>query len=410
MDQAYGGPFGGANRPTAAQKVDLVVGVDSASQMEGQVQVQQGGWRASTDGRTLFGQGLVPSRIGTEAGGAANRRVLLGDLAVQDSLRGGVIADMLVSQDGHQTLLEGAETPFDLAFGLRAGRDQVGHAQGGESALELRRRLAVIGHGIVAKEAQAVGVDDQRQGVLAKEAAEMLEVIPSGVCGHKSRAQEFAGMIIDGQEQSLLGWAGPPLVDGGIMLPQLAEAGTFPPAADLGPRFRLAKQVGKMGAHIGRDRLPVTLETEAPGQLIGDPLKVGRLLPRDKIQQKLAGCRWPDWPMASARRVGTECSAIQEPAGAEAIEVGLADLQVLAGFRPINQPIVKLLENVLEKGAGQAFGQLIFFTVESGAGRVPGSRGFVGLRFAPASSPPRPRDPSPRGILRSPFELSAFSF
>ena len=73
VDQAYGGPFGGANRPTAAQKVDLVVGVDSASQMEGQVQVQQGGWRASTDGRTLFGQDLVPSRIGTEARGVANR-------------------------------------------------------------------------------------------------------------------------------------------------------------------------------------------------------------------------------------------------------------------------------------------------------------------------------------------------
>jgi hypothetical protein len=90
----------------------------------------------------------------------------------------------------------------------------VGHAQGGESALELRRGIAVIGHGIVAKEAQAVGVHDQRQGVLEKEPAKMLEMIPSGIGGDKDRAQEFSGMIIDGQQRVCLagpghhGWMG----------------------------------------------------------------------------------------------------------------------------------------------------------------------------------------------------------
>ena len=60
--------------------------------------------------------------------------------------------------------------------------------------------------------------------MLEKEAAKMLEMIPSGVGGDKDRAQEFAGMIIDGQEQGLLFMGGPPLVDGGIVLPKFIDA------------------------------------------------------------------------------------------------------------------------------------------------------------------------------------------
>jgi len=44
-----------------------------------------------------------------------------------------------------------------------------------------------IRHRIVAKEAEAVGVDHQRQAVPEKQATEMLEVIPCGVGGDKDR-------------------------------------------------------------------------------------------------------------------------------------------------------------------------------------------------------------------------------
>ena len=88
--------------------------------------------------------------------------------------------------------MQGSKTAFDLAFGLRAGGDQMGHAQGGEGALELRAGIAVIGHGIMAKEAEAIGVHDQRQIVLEKKAAKMLEMIPSGIGGDKDCAQKFS--------------------------------------------------------------------------------------------------------------------------------------------------------------------------------------------------------------------------
>jgi len=43
--------------------------------------------------------------------------------------------------------------------------------------------------------------------------------------------------------------------------------------------------------------------------------------------------------------------------------VCLADLEEVGGFCAVDLPVIKLLENVLEKGAGQAFGQLFFLGV-----------------------------------------------
>ena len=75
----------------------------------------------------------------------------------------------------------------------------------------------------MAKEAEAVGVDDQRQAVPEKETAKMLEMIPGRVGGDKDRAQEFARMVIDRQQEGLLFIGRPPLVDGGVMLPEFAD-------------------------------------------------------------------------------------------------------------------------------------------------------------------------------------------
>src|SRR5580692_707260 len=121
MDQGDGRAFGWGNGPTAAQKVDLVIGVDPAAQMERQMEIQQGGSWARTDGRAFFLKSLVPGRVGAVARGAADGGILVGDLAIQDELSGGVIADLFVSQQRDQPLLEGSKAAFDFAFGLWAG-------------------------------------------------------------------------------------------------------------------------------------------------------------------------------------------------------------------------------------------------------------------------------------------------
>jgi len=142
----------------------------------------------------------------------------------QHDLSGDIAADFFIGEECHQAFLQGAEAALDLALGLRAGGDQMGDAECGKGALELGAGIPVIGHGVMAEEAQTVSVDHYGQAVLEKEAAKMLEMIPGGVGGDKDRAQEFAGMIIDGEQQGLLVRGGPPLVDGGVVLPEFINA------------------------------------------------------------------------------------------------------------------------------------------------------------------------------------------
>jgi hypothetical protein len=156
--------------PALAKKVDLVVGVDPAFQMESQMEVQQGYRRTGTRGGTLFCQGLLSGRIWAKAGGAAKGGVLALNLAVEHDLCGDIVADFFIGKDGHQAFLQGSKTAFDLAFGLRAGSDQMGDPQSGEGALELGTRITIIGHGIMSKQVKTVGVHDHQQAVLEKEA------------------------------------------------------------------------------------------------------------------------------------------------------------------------------------------------------------------------------------------------
>jgi len=212
----------------------------------------------------------------------------------------------------------------------------------------------------MAKEAQAVSVHDHRQAVPEKEAAKMLEMIPSGVGGDKDRAQEFAGMIIDGQQQGLLFIGGPPLVDGGIVLPQFIDVGAFPTPPGFGTRFGLADEVRKVGSGKSGHRLSMALESEAGCQLVGDQLEVGRLLERNELLEEGDGFRRPVRPMVAAGELGDEVGAFSEEAGAEPVKVGATDLELERGLGDVDQPLIELLQDLLEKQVGEAFGELLF--------------------------------------------------
>ncbi len=71
----------------------------------------------------------------------------------------------------------------------------------------------------MAEQGQAVSIKGHRQAVQDERAAEVLEVVPSSVRGNKDGGQEFAGMVIDREQESLFVIGGPPLMDGGVVLP-----------------------------------------------------------------------------------------------------------------------------------------------------------------------------------------------
>lgn len=110
----------------------------------------------------------------------------------------------------------------------------------------------------------------------------------------------------------------------------------------------------------GGHRLPMAFETEAGIQFVGQQLEVGRLLERDKLLEEGNDFRWPVWPMIAARELGGEVGAFPEEAGAKPVKVGASDLELAAGISEVDQPLIELLEDLLEKQVGEAFGDLLF--------------------------------------------------
>ena len=91
------------------------------------MEVQQGCRRTGTRDSALFCQSFLPGRIGAEAGGAADGGILALNLPVEHDLCGGIAGDFFIGQDCHQAFfLQGSKAAFDLAFGLRAGSNQMG--------------------------------------------------------------------------------------------------------------------------------------------------------------------------------------------------------------------------------------------------------------------------------------------
>jgi len=246
----------------------------------------------------------------------------------------------------------------------------MGDSEGGESALELGARVAIIGHGIMTKETEAVGVHDHGQEVLEKESAKMFEVIPGGVGGDKDRTQEFAGMIIDGEQEGLLFLGRPPLVDGRIVLPEFADAGAFPSSAGFGTRFGLADQFGKACSGKGGHGLAVAFETNAGLEFIRHELKIGRFLQGQELLEEAHGLGRPIRPMVPAGALGGEAGAFLKETSAEPVKMGSADLEVMGSIRGVNLTVIELPEDLLEKQVGQSPGDLLFWFLDIFSGWI----------------------------------------
>ena len=118
VDDGHGLARGRSDFPTLTEEVDLVVGLAAATKMQGEMQVEEAGFRGRTQGVAGFVLGLVPGLIGGEASGPANSAVLALNLAVEDDLGRVVMDDSLEGQQGEQALLEGAEATFDFPLGV----------------------------------------------------------------------------------------------------------------------------------------------------------------------------------------------------------------------------------------------------------------------------------------------------
>ena len=64
--------------------------------------------------------------------------------------------------------------------------------------------------------------------------------------------------------------------------------------------------------------------------------------------------------MIATRELGSELGAFSQKTGAQSVEVGAANLELEGSIRDVDQPLIELLEDLLKKQVGEAFGELLF--------------------------------------------------
>ena len=212
-----------------------------------------------------------------------------------------------------------------------------------------------------------------------EDAAEVLEVMPSGIGGNEGTGQELAGMIIDGEQEGLLVVGRPPLMDGGVVLPKFPHAGALPAAARLGNGRGCADQEWEVAAGVSGDRFPVAVEGEAGGQFVGDELVIGRSLQWEEDLQELLDLVRPSGAMTAAGEAEGEGRRVLEPSRPEAEEVGATDAQELGGGVGIEIAAVESVECLVDEPKGEAFRELMFFKVTLSAKPTPRTSLFVSL-------------------------------
>ena len=271
---------------------------------------------------------------------------------VEESLCGAVSVDALEREQGQKAILKGAETALDLAFGLGTRSDEMGDSQRGERPLEFRAGIPAIGRGLVAEEGQSVGVEGHRATMPEEGAAEVFEMMPGGVGRDKSGAEVFAGMVVDGKEEGLLVVGRPPRVDGGVVLPEFADAGALPTPLGFGDGKRLQDEVGEVGARVGGDGLAIPVEGEAVGKLVGDELEIRRALEGQEGPEEGSDLWGPTLVVIAAGDARGEAWSVVEPREADPEEMCPTDGEKLTGVGGVESSPIEGLEGLANELRG----------------------------------------------------------
>jgi len=222
----------GRDRPGGAEEVDGVILVEASSEGESEMEIEESGRRRRLEEGAFFALGFEPGGIWSGRDGADMMRgVVAGQEGGEACVGGSKGTDFFVAEDGGEAILEVAKAALDFAFGLGIWSDAMIDAQAEESALELAARLSFgLGAGRT-KEAQSIGVDGGWKTKEFEGRAEVAKVVPGGVGGDQTSGDNFAGVIVLGENEDLFLAAWPPRVEGTVMLPEFADVGALPAAA-----------------------------------------------------------------------------------------------------------------------------------------------------------------------------------
>ena len=177
--------------------------------------------------------------------------------------------------------------------------------------------------------------------MLLEGSAKMAEVIPCGVRPDKTAGHDQARMIIDAQEQGLLGRIRPPLMDAAVVLPQLPGMSAAEATVRPHPAGRARHQPGKVLFHIGLDAGSGTVKPAQPLQFIRHELIVRRVLQREEAFQKPMHRLWPELAVVAAAGPGVISGFVPQPHRPELVKPAAADLKAGAGAGGIQFAVIE---------------------------------------------------------------------
>lgn len=275
VDDGYDFIWHRSDGPVFTQEVQSIIGIEAALEVEGQMQIQEGHRWDRAQVVAFFFEGQFPGGVGGQVGGATDLVLVVPvDLDLEQSVGVFIIGDFFISQEGDQAVLQGAEAAFDFAFGLGIGSDAMSHAQRSEGALELGMGVEPVVGGGVAKERQSIGVKAGGRAVLFDHRTKMNKVRPSGIAGGEGAAEDFTGVIVQGQDEVGITFGGPPGMRRTVVLPEFADARALPAPTGFGAAFWSGNQMSEVRSGIGGDGGAGAVKIKLASQFIGQQRKV----------------------------------------------------------------------------------------------------------------------------------------
>lgn len=173
-------------------------------------------------------------------------------------------------------------------------------------------------------------------------------MIPSGVGRDENSAEDFAGMIVDGENEALPFLGLPPAVRRGIVLEEFADGSALPAAPRFGPPLGNGDQVRKMKPDGVGDCRARAGEAEAPRDLIGRESEIRRMRVRQEVAQEVKHRHWPELGTRAAGGFRVELSAGPQPLSPQVIKLRTAYLQAVGRCLGIHFTGIKSGKNGLE--------------------------------------------------------------
>lgn len=154
----------------------------------------------------------------------------------------------------------------------------------------------------------------------------MGEVRPGGVAGDKGATEDFAGMVIEGEDERGTMVCGPPRMGRGVVLPEFADGRALPAAARFGTAFEGGHPLWKVLADVSGDRGRRTSEVKLAGQFVGQEGAIEGVAVRQDAGQEIMGGGRPGRLVIAAGGLGGESGLVAQPVVTEAIELSRTEV------------------------------------------------------------------------------------